>query len=124
MAALVAAAVFALLSGRSHHRYFVHAHSRMVGEELAATTNSPHLVQVGPGLQKQLSEFMASPARLSEVLLGDEPSPLGDGSASSRVVLSNAAGARLGVRLRQDKTPGKFHAVGFWTVAGSGVTTN
>jgi hypothetical protein len=112
----IVAVVFAMISGRSHHRYFIYAHSRMVGEELAATTNSPHLVQIGPGLQKRLSDFLVLPAGLSDVLIGDEPSPIGDGSACSRVVLSNATGGRLGIRLRQDVEPERFQVLGFWTI--------
>ncbi len=110
------AAVFAFVSGRNHHRYFVYAHSRMIGEELATATNSPHLVQLGPDLQNCLSQFLASPAGLSDVQLGDERSPLGDRSACSRIILSNAAGARLGIRLCQNEAPGKFHVLGFWAV--------
>jgi hypothetical protein len=79
VAIAIVAVVFAMLSGRNHHRYFVYAHSRMIGEDLVATTNSPHLVQVDPALQKRLSEFLVSPAGLSDVLIGDEPSPNGDG---------------------------------------------
>ncbi|HYG35351.1 MAG TPA: hypothetical protein VEC99_11230 [Clostridia bacterium] len=113
-----------MISGRNHHRYFVYAHSRMVGEELAATTNSPHLVQIGSSLQKRLSEFLLPPAKLSLVLIGDEPPPIGDGAACSRVVLSNAAGKRLGIRLRQDTEPEKFHILGFWSIIEPGGSAN
>lgn len=108
--------VFAVISGRNHHRYFVYAQSRMVGEELATTTNSPHLVQVGLALRKQLSEFLVLPAGLSEVLVGDEPPPIGDGSACSRVILSNAVGGRLGIRLRQDAQQERFQVLDFWAL--------
>ena len=68
--------VFAIVSGSNHHRYYVHAQSRTIGEELVATTNSARLVHIGSGLQKRLSEFLVSPAGVAEVLLGDEPSPV------------------------------------------------
>ena len=106
----------AMVSGRNHHRYFVYAHSRMIGEELVMTTNSTRLVQIGSGLRTKLSEFLASPAAVQQVELGDEPSPIGDGTACSRVILSNAAGARVGIRLRQDAEPERFHVVGYWTI--------
>ena len=108
--------VFAIVSGSNHHRYYVYAQSRMIGEKLVATTNSARLVHIGSGLQKRLSEFLVSPAGVAEVLLGDEPSPIGDGAACSRVIVSNAVGGRLGIRLRQDAKPERFHVLGFWTI--------
>jgi len=80
------------------------------------TTNSTRLVQIGSGLRTKLSEFLASPAAVQQVELGDEPSPIGDGTACSRVILSNAAGTRVGIRLRQDAEPERFHVVGYWTI--------
>ena len=108
--------LFAVVSGRNHQRYFIQAQSRMIGQDLISSTNSTRLVQIGPGLQKRLAEFLGAPAGIAEVNLGDEPSPIGDGRACSRVVLSNATGERLGIRLRQDAKPERFHVQGFWTI--------
>ncbi len=120
VAMAIVGVVFAIVSGSNHHRYYVYAQSRMIGEELVATTNSARLVHIGSGLQKRLSEFLVSPAGVAEVLLGDEPSPIGDGAACSRVIVSNAVGGRLGIRLRQDAKPERFHVLGFWTITEDG----
>ncbi len=112
----IVAVVFAMVSGSKHHRYYVQAQTHMLGQELIATTNSSRLGRLDSGLQKRLSEFLASPAHVAAVLLGDEPSPIGDGVASSRLILSNAAGERLAIRLRQGSGPEKFYVLNFWTV--------
>jgi hypothetical protein len=75
--------VFGMASGRNHHRYYVYAQTRMVGEKLIMTTNSTRLVQIGSGLQKMLSEFLVSQAGVEHVELGDEPSPIGERSAKT-----------------------------------------
>ncbi len=116
VAIAIVAVVFAMVSGRNHRRYYVYAQTRMIGQELIAATNSTRLVQIGSGLQKRLSEFLVSPVGVVEVELGDEPSPIGDGTACSRVIVSNATGGRLGIRLRQDVEPERFHVLGFWTI--------
>ena len=64
----IVATVFAVVSGSNHHRYYVYAQTRMIGQELIATTNSTRLVQIGPGLQKRLSEFLVSPAGVAGVI--------------------------------------------------------
>src|SRR6266853_455132 len=89
-------------SASSHRRYYVSAQTRMIGQELIAATNSQRLVRLGPELENRLSQFLHSSSAVAEVRLGDEPSPIGDGTACSRLILSNATGERLGVRLRQD----------------------
>ena len=107
-------AIFSLArQARRDARYYTSAQTRMIGQELVSTTNSPRLVAVGPALQSRLAGFPASPSGVAEVLLGDEPTPIGDGTACSRLVLSNAAGERLGIRFSQSG-PEKFHALGFW----------
>jgi len=116
VAIAIAVMVFAVVSGSKHHRYYVYAQTRMIGQDLIATTNSARLAQIGPNLQKRLSEFLSSPAGVAEVVLGDEPSPIGDGAACSRLIVSNATGVRLGIRLRQDSEPERFHVLGFWTI--------
>lgn len=88
----------------------------MIGQELIATTNSARLVHIGSGLYGRLATFLTSPAGVADVLLGDEASPIGDGRACSRLVVSNASGVRLGIRLRQDSEPERFHILGFWTI--------
>ena len=116
VAIAIVAVVLVIVSGRNHHRYYVYAQTRMIGQELIAITNSTRLVHIGPGIQKKLSEFLSIPASVAEVLLGDEASPIGDGAACSRLIVSNAAGGRLGIRLRQDVEPERFHVLGFWTI--------
>jgi hypothetical protein len=116
VAIAIVGVVFALVSGSRHNRYHVYAQARMIGEELSTTTNSSRLVQLGPGLRQRLSDFLISPSGLAEVQLGDEPPPIGDGSACSRVILSNAVGGRVGIRLRQDSQPERFHVLGYWTI--------
>ena len=124
VAIFLVAAVFSVISGRNHQRYYVYAHTRMIGEELLTSTNSAYLVQVGDDLEKRLSEFLVASAGVAEVELGDEPSPIGDGTACSRMIVSNAAGGRLGIRLRQDADPERFHVVSFWTITEPGTGGN
>jgi hypothetical protein len=108
--------VFTAIRGRAHRAYYIQAHTRMIGEDLIARTNSSHLVQIGPGLRKRLSDFLAFPSGVADVQLGDEPSPIGGGAACSRLVVSNVTGGRLGIRFRQDSAPERFHVLGFWTI--------
>jgi hypothetical protein len=117
MVAIALVAIFGLAGqGRRNHRYYVSAQTRMIGQDLIKQTNSSRLVRIGPGLQDRLSGFLAAPSGVADALLGDEPH-LGDGSACSRLVLSNAVGERLGIQLRQDSEPEKFHVLGYWTIA-------
>jgi hypothetical protein len=88
----------------------------MIGRDLIARTNSERLVQIGSALPLRLSSFLRSSSAVAEVKLGDEPSPIGDGTASSRLILSNAVGERLGIRLRSCAEPERFRVLGFWTV--------
>jgi hypothetical protein len=114
---VIAVVVFARVWSLNHYRYYVSAQTRMIGEELIATTNSTRLLKIGPGLKQRMSEFMAVPPGIAEIMHGDERSPIGDGTACSRLILSNATGGRLGIRLRQDSKPERFHVLGFWTIA-------
>jgi hypothetical protein len=115
-AMVVVAGVLAVMSGRKHHHADVIARTQMIGQDLIAKTNSPHLLRMSPLVQKRLAEFLQSKAGVAEVKLGDEPAPIGDGTASSRLILSNAAGVRLGIRLEQDSEPERFYFLGFWTI--------
>ena len=117
VAMAVVAVIIAIMSGRNHHRHFVSAHTWMIGQELIATTNSARLVQIESGFQKELADFLASPAGIANVEFGDEPSPIGDGTACSRLIMSNAIGGRLGIRLRQDAEPERFHVLSFWSIS-------
>ncbi len=101
---------------RRNIRYYITAQTTMVGQELVRGTNSSRLAEISPALQHRLSGFLASPSGVADVMLGDERPPIGDGTACSRLVLSNAVGARLGIRLRQEATADKFHVLGFWTI--------
>ncbi len=66
----------AMVHGRHQHRAYVTAQTRMVGQELIAATNSPRLVNGDRAFTRSLSMFLASPARVSNVQLGDEPPSL------------------------------------------------
>ena len=118
---IVAFAVIILAMGISHERgerdYAIRLLTASVGHELIASTNSSHLTGIGPDLQTQLYKLHTSPIDISTVLLGDEPSPIGDGSACSRLVLTNKVGQGLLIRLRQTDQPGIFRVLGFRSVA-------
>ena len=115
--AIAVVAIFALGGqGRREHRYYVLAQTRMIGVELSRGSNSPRLAALGPALQARLSEFLTPQSGVAEVVLGDQPAPLGDGTACSRLVLSNSVGARLGIRLHQDPGLERFRVLGYWTI--------
>ena len=107
--------VLVVVKTNQRHRQ-ISAASRVLGSDLIRATNSVHLVRMSPFLKARLEEMLASPTQLTGVVLGDEPSPAGDGSACSRLVLKNAKGERLLIRLRQAGN-GKFEVVGFRSVA-------
>lgn len=121
--AVVAAVLFSG-QARRNIRYYITAQTTMVGEELVRSTNSSRLAEIGPALQNRLSRFLAAPSGVADVMLGDERPPIGDGTACSRLVLSNAVGARLGIRMRQDPKADRFHVVGFWTITEPGGAAN
>ena len=119
VALVVAGVILALYQGRKHHRYFVNARSRQIGSDLIQRTNSVLLVQIGSGLREQLSQLLGSPTGVAEIRIGDEPAPIGDGSADSRLLLTNEQGKSLGIRLRQNADPEKFHVLGYWNLKGA-----
>jgi hypothetical protein len=84
-----------------------------IGHDLITATNSSHLVRVSPFLTAQLSKLLGAPTQVATVLSGDEPRA--DGMACSRLVLTNAAGQRLLIRLREAGGQGMFEVVGFST---------
>jgi hypothetical protein len=121
VALVVVGVIFSLYTGRKNHQHFVSAHVRQIGTELIETTNSPWLVSIGDGLNQELAQLLGSATRVSDVHIGDEPAPIGDGSADSRLLLVNKQGKRLGIRLRQDSDPEQFHVLGYWNLDNSGV---
>jgi|SRR5580765_6771597 len=109
-------AIVALVrQGPREHRHYITAQTRMVGEELCRSTNSTRLVRMPRALRDGLSHFFGSRTGVASVLLGDERAPLGDGTACSRLVLSNASRIRFTVRLRQEPGREHFYVLGFWT---------
>jgi hypothetical protein len=113
VALLIAMLTIGIIHERGEHRGFIRVASHSIGDGLIAATNSSHLVRVSPELQARLSELLAARTHLACVLLGDEPPPMGDGSACSRVVFTNDAGQGLLIRLRQADQPGLFQVLGF-----------
>ena len=107
------ALVTALVHGGKEHAYFIQMTTYGVGRDIIETTNSSHLTKIDPALQARLSELLVSPTHIATVLLGDEPSPIGDGSACSRLVLTNEVADKIVIRLRQADTPGTFYVLGF-----------
>ena len=118
-ALIVAGGIFALYSGRKHHQYFITAQGRQIGTDLILRTNSAKLVSIGASLNGELAQLLSSETRVANVLIGDEPTPIGDGSADGRLLLTNVQGKCLGIRLRQDSDPEKFHVSGFWNLNNS-----
>ena len=115
VALLIAGFIFAIITSRNHRNYFISVMSRSIGGDLIESTNSAHLVSIGPRLQTRLSELLSSPAGVATVRLGDEPSPHGDGTACSRLVLTNEAGMALLIRLRPAEESSMFHVLGYRT---------
>ena len=113
VAIAVVAVVMALNHARKGRDYFILMATYSVGRDIVATTNSSHLIRIGPELHARLSELLVSPTHIATVLLGDEPSPIGDGRACSRLVLTNEVAEGVVIRLRQADTPGTFHVLGF-----------
>ena len=90
--------------------------TKQIGEDLIASKDSKLVVRVGDGLRVKLSEYTAGHAKVADVRVGDEPPPTGDGSATSRVILSNDAGGVLSIRLKP-AGDGRFHILGFVTLS-------
>src|SRR5215472_14505534 len=83
-----------LRQGSLEHQAYVQAQTHMLGDDLCRNTNSTRLVRMPPALRERLSRFFGSRSGVAAVMLGDEPAPLGDGTACSRLVLSNASNTR------------------------------
>ena len=110
-ALIVAGMVVAVVAVKAQRRGIIIAASSSIGHDLITATNSSRLVYVSPYLKAQLSTLLGSPTRVGAVLSGDEPN--GGGMACSRLVLTNSAGQRLVIRLRQEGGFGMFEVVGF-----------
>src|SRR5580765_1258728 len=110
---LVVGLVFGIIAVRGQHRGFISMALRSIGGDLVKTTNSLHLVHISPQLHARLSDLLAARTHVAEVLLGDEPSPVGDGTACSRLVLTNEVGQGLVIRLRPAKHSAMFEVPGF-----------
>ena len=114
---LIAMLAFGMIHERGEHRSFIRIASHTIGSDLIAETNSSHLVRIAPDLQTHLSELLGTRTHIADVLLGDELSPIGGGSACSRVVLTNDIGQGLLIRLQQSNQPGMFHVLSFRRVS-------
>ena len=115
VALALAALVLTVIYGRRHHKYYLSARAVEIGNHLIATTNSPHLVRIGEGLQRKLSEFLTTESQVASVSDEDAPVPIGDGQAQRCVFLKNSNGELLGIRLRQSRQSEKFDVLGYWT---------
>ncbi len=89
-----------ITSAVESRRYFITMMTVSVGHELITTTNAARSIRVDPELQRCLSELLTSPTHINKVLLGDERPRVGDGDASSRLILTNELGRGLAMRLR------------------------
>ncbi len=116
-ALLVAGIVFGTIAVKGQHRGFISVASRSIGGDLIARTNSSHLTRIGPELQAHLSELLGAPTQVADVRLGDDASPIRDGTASSRLVLTNELGKGLLIRLRASRQASMFEVVGFRSVS-------
>ena len=90
------------------------AQTNLMANDLVTKKNSPLLFQMGTIFKKELSRVLAEPTQIILVKYGDEPAPIGDGSACSRLVLSNRVGQLIGIRLQHDSKSKKFYVWGFW----------
>jgi hypothetical protein len=112
---VLAAVIWGFARNRLNHRNSVTAGAYQVGQDLITTTNSPHLTGLRPGLSGRLSILLSSPTRVAAVLPGDESAPVGDGSACSRLVLTNQLGNGLELRLGY-AAPDRFEILGYWPI--------
>jgi hypothetical protein len=86
-----------------------------IARDLISRTNSVMLEGVSPELAERLARLQGSPVKLEFFLRGDEPAPIGDGRACSRLIFANERGERLGIRLSQIAEATKYQVLGFWT---------
>jgi hypothetical protein len=77
------------------------------GQELIEVTNATRWIRADSELRARVSDLLASPTHINNVLLGDDRKPIGDGHASSRLLLTNELGRGLAVRLRLRRHSGE-----------------
>jgi hypothetical protein len=115
---LVTMGIIALLlivfHGRGEHRAFVLSQTYQIGQNVVSP-DYPRRLVFGPELERRLSGFLVSTGRVEAVRFGDEPAPIGDGKASSRLYLINGNHERLALRLTLETKGGGFHVLGIWT---------
>jgi hypothetical protein len=116
-AVAMAGLIFGIIHKRNEDRRVIRTNSHAIGGELVSKGCSPRLDRLNPRLQARLVDFARKKARVADVLIGDEPAPLGDGNACSRLVLTNDAGQGLVLRLSPAAEPGMFHVLGYRNVA-------
>lgn len=110
----IAFVVVSFVGGSRMARQAVKVRIATIGHDLIENTNSPSLVRVGPDLQQTLSNLLSSTTRVARVSLGDVP--MGDGTATGHLILSNALGQSVGIRLRRNSSTGEqFGILEFWT---------
>ena len=117
----LAAGLSVINDGVTAHRYAIALLTSSAGRELIATTNSTGLTKVSPALRAELADLLASTTYVANVYLGDEPPPLGDGRACSRLVLTNEHGDGLSLRLQEEPrsgvhSSGRFRVLSYWKI--------
>jgi len=95
------------------------ARTRQIGQDLISHANSAQLPGLPPGMAGQLANLLGSPTHVAAVLLGDEPPPVGDGSACTRLILTNQLAKGLKIRLGPASTPDKLRIMGYWPTSSS-----
>jgi hypothetical protein len=85
-----------------------------IARDLEYHTNSTLLAEVSPQLQEALKQFLTTPTAYRDTFQsGDEPAPIGDGTATHRVYIRNFNDEILALRLRHDPKLKKFHVLSF-----------
>lgn len=113
VALLLAGMVLGVVTATGNRRAYLRANAETVGNDLITSTNSPRLIHLGSGLQTHLANLMRGKVKVAEVAMGDEPSPVGDGKADVRLLLTNDIGHRLLIRFRMADQPEMFHVLGY-----------
>jgi hypothetical protein len=115
------AAILAIQHRVAESNRSVISRTYQIGQDLIAHARSPQLSGLPPGLAGQLGNLLNSPTHIAAVLLGDEPPPVGDGSACSRLILTNQMAKGLELRLCPATVPGQFRVMGYWPVSSNPV---
>lgn len=111
--------VFALAvlwnSSISHGRALLLHETRMIGEELLTNTNSSRIANLDPesSLHKSLALLFYTNAMVAQITLTNEPSIIDKRKAASLLVLSNAAGQTLRIRLQRASERDKYDVLTF-----------